>query len=165
MLAQQQKGINWSLNKFNLQIRRFLSVTAVKSWNSFATGAVGAENQTLLNWSSEVYTRCAGTVFAYMIASQVVCSTANFYMMFIILLYMYVFIYIYVHVRMNIHMHLPVHTFTKLQGNSSIYCTAPKPRKIMNQEGDYLDYHKAISACEKLDRFMSLKSLGSGYKL
>jgi len=50
MLAQQQKGINSSLNKFNLEIRRFLSVTAVRFLNSFAKGAVGTENQALLNW-------------------------------------------------------------------------------------------------------------------
>lgn len=132
MLAQQQKGINWSLNKFSLEIGRFLSVTAVRSWNSFATGAVGAENQTLLNWSSELYTTCTGTLCACKIASQVVCSADNFYM-FIILLHMCIFIYICVHVCMHIYIctFTYTHTFTKLQGNSSIYYVAPKSRKIV----------------------------------
>lgn len=45
LLAQQQKGINWSLNKYSLEIRIFLSVTAVKPWNS---SPPGPENKTLL---------------------------------------------------------------------------------------------------------------------
>lgn len=121
MLAQQQKGINWSLNKFSLEIGRFLSVTAVRSWNSFATGAVGAENQTLLNWSSELYTTCTGTLCACKIASQVVCSADNFYM-FIILLHMCIFIYICVHVCMHIYIYIyaPSHTHARSQNSKAI---------------------------------------------
>lgn len=54
MLAQQQKGINWSLNKFNPEIKRFLSITALRPWNSFATGAVGAEKHSRTDVQSSI---------------------------------------------------------------------------------------------------------------
>lgn len=165
MLAQQQKGINWSLNKFNLEIRRFLSVTAVRSRNSFATAAVGAENQKLLNWSLELYMRCTGTLFAYRITSQVACSADHFYMMFIILWCMRIFIYICVRVYIYMHFHIHTHIHKIPRQFQYLLCCIKTQENYMSHEAAYLDCHKAISACEKLERFMCLKSLGSGYKL
>lgn len=75
---------------------------------------MGAENQTVLNWSSKLYSRCTDTLFACKTASLVAGPAASTEVCHLV-------IYVYIHIHMctftYTHIHKAPRHFTRLHQN------------------------------------------------